>query len=134
MLTRNKLKQNPTLALQTDHATVTEPKTLKSALKHPLWLQAMAEELAALHQNKTWTLVPRPHDANVIGSKWVYKTKYREDGTIDRLKARLVAKGYTQVPGIDFDETFRPVIKPTTIRLVLALATSSKWLIKQLDV
>ncbi|KAH9751634.1 retrovirus-related pol polyprotein from transposon RE2 [Citrus sinensis] len=96
MLTRNKLKQNPTLALQTDHATVTEPKTLKSALKHPLWLQAMAEELAALHQNKTWTLVPRPHDANVIGSN--------------------------------------PVIKPTTIRLVLALATSSKWLIKQLDV
>ncbi|KAK9214397.1 hypothetical protein WN944_006389 [Citrus x changshan-huyou] len=106
MLTRNKLKQNPTLALQTDHATVTEPKTLKSALKHPLWLQAMAEELAALHQNKTWTLVPRPHDAN----------------------------GYTQVPGIDFNETFSPVIKPTTIRLVLALATSSKWLIKQLDV
>ncbi|KAH9801962.1 retrovirus-related pol polyprotein from transposon RE2 [Citrus sinensis] len=134
MLTRNKLKQNPTLALQIDHATVTEPKTLKSALKHPLWLQAMAEELAALHQNKTWTLVPRPHDANVIGSKWVYKTKYREDGTIDRLKARLVAKGYTQVPSIDFDETFSPVIKPTTIRLVLALAISSKWLIKQLDV
>ena len=58
MLTRNKLKQNPTLALQTDHATVTEPETLKSALKNPLWLQAMAEELAALRQNKTLTLVP----------------------------------------------------------------------------
>ncbi|KAH9667846.1 hypothetical protein KPL70_021200 [Citrus sinensis] len=134
MLTHNKLKQNPTLALQTDHTIVTKPKTLKSGLKHRVWLQTMAEELDALRQNKTLALAHRPYDANVIGSKWVYKTKYREDGTIDRLKAHLVAKGYTQVPNIDFDETFSPVIKPTTIRLVLALATSSKWLIKQLDV
>lgn len=61
------------------------------------------------------TLVPRPRNANVIGSKWVHKTKYREDGIIDRLKPHLVAKGYTQVPDIDFDETFSLVIKPTTI-------------------
>lgn len=80
------------------------------------------------------TLVPWPHNANVIGSKWVHKTKYREDGIIDRLKPHLVAKGYTQVPDIDFDETFSLVIKPTTVWLVLVLAISSKWLIKQLDV
>ncbi|KAH9803317.1 reverse transcriptase Ty1/copia-type domain-containing protein [Citrus sinensis] len=94
----------------------------------------MKEELQALHQNQTWVLVPQPNNVNVIGSKWVYRIKYREDGTIDRYKARLVAKGFTQVPGVDFDETFSPVIKATTIRLILAITVSSKWLIKQLDV
>ncbi|KAH9793669.1 retrovirus-related pol polyprotein from transposon RE1 [Citrus sinensis] len=134
MMTRNKLKQNPKLALQASHSREIEPKTLKTALKNPLWTQAMKEELQALHQNQTWVLVPRPNNVNVIGSKWVYRIKYRENGTIDRYKARLVAKGFTQVPGVDFDETFSPVIKATTIRLILAIAVSSKWLIKQLDV
>ena len=134
MMTRNKLKQNPKLALQASHSREIEPKTLKTALKNPLWTQAMKEELQALHQNQTWVLVPRPNNVNVIGSKWVYRIKYREDGTIDRYKARLVAKGFTQVPGVDFDETFSPVIKATTIRLILAIAVSSKWLIKKLDV
>ncbi|KAH9799298.1 reverse transcriptase Ty1/copia-type domain-containing protein [Citrus sinensis] len=134
MMTRNKLKQNPKLALQASHSREIEPKTLKTASKNPLWTQAMKEELQALHQNQTWVLVPRPNNVNVIGSKWVYRIKYREDGTIDRYKARLVAKGFTQVPGVDFDETFSPVIKATTIRLILAIAVSSKWLIKQLDV
>ncbi|KAL9408899.1 hypothetical protein AB3S75_047312 [Citrus x aurantiifolia] len=93
----------------------------------------MKEELQALHQNQTWVLLSRPNNVNVIGSKWVYRIKYREDGTIDRYKARLVAKGFTQVLGVDFDETFSPVIKATTIHLILAIVVSSKWLIKQLD-
>lgn len=113
MVTRHKLKQNPNLALQT--LLVTEPKTLKSALRHPQWVAAMKDELHALHQNNTWSLVPRPSDANIIGSKWVYRFKYTEKGTIERFKARLVAKGFTQIPGIDFEETFSPVVKHTTI-------------------
>lgn len=127
MLTRSKTKNTPNLALQATHAKPIEPKTLKSALKNPLWVQAMREELQALHQNNTWTLLPRPQNKNLIGSKWVYRIKYKEDGSIDRYQARFVAKGFTQVPGIDFGETFSPVIKPTTIRLVLAIAVSYNW-------
>ncbi|PNY13707.1 putative copia-type protein, partial [Trifolium pratense] len=111
-----------------------EPKTLKSALKDPLWVNAMQEEICALHSNKTWELVPRPTNANVVGSKWVYRIKFKEDGSIDRFKARLVAKGFTQVPGIDFDETFSPVVKHTTIRFVIALSLSLNWSMRQLDV
>ena len=70
MVTRHKLKNNPSLALQT--FITTEPKTLKSALKYPQWVTAMNEELQALNQNNTWTLVLRPKNANIIGSKWVY--------------------------------------------------------------
>lgn len=91
---------------------------------------AMQEELTALYQNQTWSLVPRPPDTNVVGSKWVYKIKYKEDGSTDRFKARLFAKGLTQIPGVDFTETFSLVVKHTTIRLALALAVRSCWVLK----
>lgn len=94
----------------------------------------MQDEIDALHSNNTWSLVPRPLDANVVGSKWIFRTKLKEDGSIDRFKARLVAKGYTQVPGLDFGETFGPVVKAPTIRVILSLAVHFKWPLKQLDV
>lgn len=94
----------------------------------------MKEELQALHDNNTWKLVPRPSDTNIVGSKWVYRVKTKEDGSIDHFKARLVAKGLTQVPGIDYDETFSLVVKPTTIHLIIALSLSFKWSLRQLDV
>ena len=99
-----------------------EPKTIKSALKHPGWLSAMQEELSALHANGTWELVPRTPTMNFVGCKWVYKTKLHGDGSLECLKARLVAKGYTQVPGVDFSKTFSPVIKLASIRLILSIA------------
>lgn len=82
-----------------------EPKTIKSALKHAGWLQAIEEEWNALAANSTWQLVPRHPNMNVVGCRWVYKTKLKADGTLDRLKARLVAKGYNQVERIYFAET-----------------------------
>ncbi|CAJ2640052.1 unnamed protein product [Trifolium pratense] len=111
-----------------------EPKTFKTALKYTNWRSAMHDEIDALHHNHTWSLVPRPPSANVVGSKWIFRTKMKEDGTIDRFKARLVAKGYTQIPGLDFGETFSPVVKAPTIRVVLSLALHFKWPLKQLDV
>jgi hypothetical protein len=97
------------------------------ALQHDGWKRAILEELDALHQNQTWTLVPREPYMNVAGSKWVFKAKLTANGTFDRLKARLVAKGYHQVDGVDYTETFSPVIKLGTIRLVLSLTLVHQW-------
>ncbi|XP_042964637.1 uncharacterized mitochondrial protein AtMg00820-like [Carya illinoinensis] len=111
-----------------------EPKSVKSALKHSGWSAAMKEELDALAKNNTWKLVPKPEGVNVIGCKWVYKAKLKADSTLERLKARLVAKGFSQVDGVDFLETFSSVVKPASIRTVLTLATIKHWELHQLDV
>ncbi|GKV31748.1 hypothetical protein SLEP1_g40416 [Rubroshorea leprosula] len=111
-----------------------EPRTFKQACNLPEWQRAMQEEFLALQRNHTWVLVSPPSGANIVGSKWVYRIKQRADGSIERYKARLVAQGYTQQPGIDYDETFSPVVKPVTIRTVLTLAISKSWPIHQLDV
>ena len=112
----------------------TKPKGFKSAAKNPAWLAIMDEEIQALQTNRTWILVPRLANTNIVGSKWVFRTKYLPDGSIEHLKAPLVAKGYTQVPGLDYTDTFSPVIKATTIRVVLSLAVTNKWPLRQLDV
>jgi len=94
----------------------------------------MQAQIIALASNNTWTLVPRRSDMNLVSSKLVFKIKTRSDGSIERYKARLVARGFTQLPGLDFDETFSPVVKHGTIRLILTLGLSHGWSIKQLDV
>lgn len=85
----------------------------------------MHKELQALNINNTLTLVDLPKGKKTIGSKWVYKTMLHADGTLERHKARLVAKGYNQKYGIDFEETFFPVLKMTIIRCMLAIATDN---------
>jgi hypothetical protein len=94
----------------------------------------MDEEYDALIKNSTWHLVPSAPGQNVIDCKWVYKVKRKADGTVDRYKARLVAKGFKQQYGIVYEETFSPVVKATTIRIVLSLAVSRGWTLRQLDV
>jgi hypothetical protein len=87
-----------------------------------------------LISNGTWELIPRPQSSNVVTGKWVFTHKLCADGTLDRYKARWVLQGFTQRPGVDYDETFSPVVKPTIVRTVLAIAVSRDWPIQQLDV
>ena len=110
------------------------PKSYKSALLDPNWAAAMKDEYDALLQNNTWQLVPRPSNTNIVSGKWVFRHKFNSDGSLARYKARWVCRGYSQQHGIDYDETFSPVVKPSTIRTVLSIAVSSSWPIHQLDV
>ena len=94
----------------------------------------MREEFDALQRNRTWQLVPRPPRANVITGKWVLRHKTRPDGSLERYKARWVVRGFRQRAGVDFTDTFAPVVKPGTIRAVLQLAVSRAWPVHQLNV
>ncbi|CAJ2634258.1 unnamed protein product [Trifolium pratense] len=111
-----------------------EPSTITQALRDPDWRSAMLAEFDALHRNNTWELVGRSSAQNLVGCKWVFRIKRNPDGSIDRYKARLVAKGFHQRPGCDYTETFSPVVKPVTIRIILALAVRQGWSVRQLDV
>uniref|UniRef100_A0A803QIC3 Reverse transcriptase Ty1/copia-type domain-containing protein n=1 Tax=Cannabis sativa TaxID=3483 RepID=A0A803QIC3_CANSA len=111
-----------------------EPTNYIQASQHRVWNQAMQRELFALLKNKTWTYVRLPRNKRAIGCRWVYKIKYNSDRSVERCKARLVAQGYTQQEGLDFFDTFSPVAKMVTFKLLLAIATIKQWHTLQLDV
>lgn len=90
----------------------------------------MVDELNALTRNGTWELVSPSLNQNIVGCKWVFRIKRNLDGSIARYKARLVAKGFHQQPGVDYHDTFSPVAKPTTIRVVLSITLSNGWSIR----
>ena len=94
----------------------------------------MNAEILALVSNNTWTLTPLTSNKKAIGCKWVYRVKYKADGSVKRFKARLVAKGFTQQEGLNFIETFSPVAKLTTIKTLLAISAVKGWHLVQLDV
>jgi len=106
----------------------------EAAVKYDCWRKATQCEISALESNQTWENVLLPKNKTVVGCKWVSKIKYNVDGTVERYNARLVVKGYTQTEGIDYLETFFPVAKITTIRLLLSLASIYNWELKQLDI
>jgi hypothetical protein len=110
------------------------PSSVRTALANPHWRRAMEEEYADLLANHTWDLVPCPPGTNVVTDKWLFRHKLTLDGSLDRYKARWVLRGFTQRPGVDYDETFSPVVKFATVHVVLSLALSRNWEIHQLDV
>ena len=117
-----------------DTPPTTIPRSVAEALKSPYWRKAMSEEMESQLKERTWDLTDATNVANVVGCRWVFTIKRKPDDSIDRYKARLVAKGFTQRPGIDYHDTFSPVVKPATIRIVLSTATTRNWPLRQLDV
>ena len=114
-----------------DPVTIDDLKHREDAGK---WQKAMRDEIDSLHANKTWDLVERPKNCRTIQTKWVFKTKRNQNGDIVRHKARLVARGFTQRYGIDYAETYSPVVRYTTVRLLVAWAATHKMKIHQMDV
>ncbi|XP_039063778.1 uncharacterized mitochondrial protein AtMg00820-like [Hibiscus syriacus] len=110
------------------------PKTVEQALKDPKWKKVVEEELKALENNNTWIIVDLLKDKKPVGCKWVFTVKYKADGSIERYKARLVAKGFTQSFGVVYHETFAPVAKLNTVRVLLSLAVNENWVLHQLDI
>ncbi|CAI7896205.1 unnamed protein product [Closterium sp. NIES-54] len=114
-----------------------EPATLKEALESSdaeEWKKTMESELKSIEENGPWELVELPEGRKAITSKWLFKIKSDDDGKIERYKSRLVAKGYQQKEKVDYKELFAPVVKPTTLRTLLAGAAIKGWVVKQMDV
>jgi hypothetical protein len=113
------------------------PSTIEEAYSSPdvdFWKEAIRSEMDSIISNGTWEVIERPYGCKPIGSKWVFKKKLRPNGTIERYKARLVIKGYSQKEGEDFFNTYSPVARLTTIRVLLSLAASHGLLVHQMDV
>ncbi|MCO5566892.1 hypothetical protein L7F22_020575 [Adiantum nelumboides] len=111
-----------------------ELHSFEQALECVQWKDAMQQEIDSIHKNHTWDLVDLPTSKKPIGTKWIFKVKRKQDGTVDRYKARLVAKGYAQQKGIDYDETFAPTSCASTVRSLVAIAAHHNWKVHQLDI
>ena len=137
MVTRAKdgiSKPNPKYAHASTISALSEPTCYTQANKFQEWRTSMADEFNALQRAGTWSLVPDQPTMNVLLNKWVFRIKRKSDGSIDRFKARLVANGFHQQPGLDYGETFSPVVTHSTIRLIIVVVVHFSWPIRQLDV
>ena len=101
---------------------VTEPSSFEEAVEDPAWVDAMVEEYDSIVRNSVWEIVPRPEGKSVVGSRWIYKVKQAADGSVEKYKARFVARGFSQIEGIDYEETFAPVVRYSSIWMTIALS------------
>ena len=138
-MTPDRLQVNPerkTYVVKMDD--ITEPKNISQALNGPnkqkKWLESIESELNSINENKVWTIVKRPHNRTIIGTRWIFKIKRNEHNEPEKYKARLVAKGYNQEPEIDYFDTFSPVVKIQTLRTILAISAQKNSLVHQLDI
>nr|GFC29785.1 ribonuclease H-like domain-containing protein [Tanacetum cinerariifolium] len=136
MFTRFRVGTNRPTKRYTCHVSPISPlsKSYTHVFNDPYWYCGMLDEYNALIKNKTWILVPRPHNVNIVRCLWLFGHKHNADGSLNRYKARLVGNGSSQLAGIDVGETFSPVVKPATIRTVPSLAISRHWPVNQLDI
>jgi transposase InsO family protein len=113
-----------------------DPKTVQEARSRsdwPHWKEAMDREIGSLEHAGTWTTVPRPAGRNIVGCKWVFRLKRKADGSVDKYKARLVARGFTQIYGVDYYDTYSPVARLASFRLILAVAARNDWDVEAFD-
>jgi transposase InsO family protein len=111
-----------------------EPSSYEEAASQQVWREGMVEEYVSIMENDVWEVVPRPEGKSVVTSRWLYKIKHAADGSIEKYKARFVARGFSQVEGVDYDETFAPVARYSSIRSVVSIAAEMGWKIHQMDV
>jgi hypothetical protein len=116
------------------HIIDSKPSCYEEETSHPVWRDAMMEEYQSIMKNDVWDIVPRPEGKFTVTSKWIYKIKHTVDGSIERHKTRFVARGFSQVEGIDYEETFSPVARYTYIWMIISPATSMGWRLHQMDV
>lgn len=116
------------------HIIASEPSSVEEALNQQVRKDAMMEEYQSIMKNDVWDIVPRLKNKSVISSKWLFKIKHAVDGSIEKFKARFVARGFSQKEGIDFEETFAPVARYTSIRTIIVVATVKGWKLYQMDV
>ena len=118
----------------TAYNSLTEPKNVNEATNNPIWKKSMDEELKAQIDKNTWEMVIPPKGVNIVGSKWIYCLKKNDKNTIIRPKSRLVAQGFTQTFRVDYDETYTPIIRMTSLQTICAIAAHNNWPIHQMDV
>ena len=111
-----------------------KPSSYEEAASQQFWREAMQEEYSSIMKNDVWEVVPRPEGKSVVTSRWLYKVKHAADGSIEKFKARFVARGFSQVEGVDYEETFAPVARYTSIRSIISIAAEMGWKIHQMDV
>jgi hypothetical protein len=111
-----------------------EPSYYEEATSHTVWRDGMMDKYQSIMKNDVWDIVSRPQGNFVVTSKWIYKIKHIVDGSIDRQNMRFVARGFSQVEGIDYEETFSPLARYTFIHMIISPATYMGWRVHQMDV
>ena len=104
-----------------------KPSCFEVIVQNKEWVEAIMEEFQSIMKNDVWEIVPKPEGKSVVSSKWIYRIKHTVNGSIEKYKARFVAWGFTQKEGIDYEETFSPVARYTSIRTIMTLATKTEW-------
>jgi hypothetical protein len=116
------------------HIIFIEPSCHGEAAGQQVWQDSMTEEYQYIMKNDVWDIVPRPKGKYVVTSKWIYKIKHATDGRVKNYKARFVSRGFSEVEGIDYEETFAQVSRYTSIHAIISLTTSMGWRLHQMDV